>query len=252
MPLRSRPPDLGVREVQDRGSHDDAVEVPRKALRRHETLSSAGRAALPVRVVRGPAVVQLHQFPGGLDRQMHSAKAVVDLLLAVVEREGSQRLGLPVMTGVGADRNEPSRCHAVAAPPARRRVRGRARVAAVPVHEDPAVPGIRQDDPEDDFRRQDADHPAPGRRLAVRIEVCGGQDRIVVRRALRQCPAVHGGPDSLSGGSRSTDQDQRRNESRPDPGGGTGTVLDHGRSLRGGSSCAMRKRTVRSRCEPTM
>ena len=123
-------------------------------------------------------------FLGCLGRETDGAEAIVDLLLAIVEGEGTERLGGPIVSGVGVDRDEligngPLR----SADAARvvRRVPGR---AAVTAHHDAPVALWRQNDFEDDLRWQDAEQAAARGDVARCFEVGGRQDRVLVDSAL--------------------------------------------------------------------
>ena len=90
----------GVDEVQHRRAGDDAVEIVRKALGADQPLAAAGRAAVPVGIGGGAAVIGGGDALGLDGRQVHGAEGVIDSLL-VADGKAGERLGRRVVTGVG-------------------------------------------------------------------------------------------------------------------------------------------------------
>ena len=159
LPQRLRKPraaDLRVREVEHRRPGDDAVEVVREALGRHQPLASTGGTAQPVVVLRGPAVVLDDELLDRHRSQMNGAVGVVHLAVAVVVREGRQRIAGRVVSGIGRSGDVALVAQRIAASPDRLL----SRVAAAAAHDEPPVPVRRQARAETDIGADQPIDPA--------------------------------------------------------------------------------------------
>ena len=115
----------------------DTVEVARVALRLHQPLPAAGRAAFEVGILGRRAVVGPDQRLRRHRRQVDRAVAEIDLRLPIVVGERRPRLGAVVMTGVAVGHGVPGR-H-----PMIREVEVAVLPAVAPLDE-PPVPAARQ------------------------------------------------------------------------------------------------------------
>ena len=163
---------------------DDAVEVAREALRFDEPFAAARRAALEIRVRRGPLVISRDDSLARVRREVHGTVAEIDLGLAVVEREPRPRLRGRVVAHV-AVRDRIALREAVV---------GIVEVAvlrAVAVLQESAVPalGQRQLHVIGDAGRKRAAHVAMARRIAVRRDDLCSRDRQIrqVAQRLARC-----------------------------------------------------------------
>ena len=187
LPQRLRgpdPADLRVREVEHRRPGDDAVEVLREALGRHQSLTPAGRAAEPVVVLRRPAVMLGDEL---LDRdrgQVHGAVGVVDLPVAVVVGEARQRIAGRVVAGIRRRGDVALIAQRVGAPLDRLL----AGVASAAAHDEPSVPVRGQAGAEADVGSDHGVDPAV-LRLGVGVHDLGIHDADVEVRARDEVDA---------------------------------------------------------------